>query len=157
LGHTIFEFDQRYGLQTIKDNISLLTPELLDEINLVVVTVGHDVVRKKDEELVLRGRCDSFVLETDVHYPTDINILLDAIRKIVFLIGALCDDLGISEWRQYRHIFKKIKKQFNYVRRLKRSSSKNHQVKIQKAQLIIDAHLAYVDMVATWGDENQPN
>ncbi len=29
----------------------------------------------------LKGRCDSFVLETDVHYPTDINLLLDAIRK----------------------------------------------------------------------------
>jgi len=150
LGHTIFEFDQSYGLQTIKDNISLLKPELLDEINQVVVTVGHDVVRKKDEKLVLRGRCDSFVLETDVHYPTDINLLLDAIRKIVFLIGALCNDLGISEWRQYRHIFKKIKKQFNYVRRLKHSSSKNHQVKIQKSQLIIEAHLAYVDMVETY-------
>jgi hypothetical protein len=26
LGHTVFEFDQRYGLQTIKDNVSLLTP-----------------------------------------------------------------------------------------------------------------------------------
>jgi len=126
LGHTIFEYDQRYGLQTIKDNISLLTPQLLDEINQVVVTAGHDVVRKKDQELVLKGRCDSFVLETDVHYPTDINLLLDAIRKIVFLIGTLCDDLGITEWRQYRHIFKKIKKQFNLVRKLKRSSSKNN-------------------------------
>ena len=28
LGHGIFEFDQSYGLQTLKDNISLLTPEL---------------------------------------------------------------------------------------------------------------------------------
>ena len=150
LGHTIFEFDQRYGLQTIKDNLGLLTPQLLDEINQVAVGVGHAVVRKNDEELVLKGRCDSFVLETDVHYPTDINLLLDAIRKIVFLIGALCDDLGITEWRQYQHIFKKIKKQFNYVRRLKHSSSKNQKVKTQKAQLIINAHLAYVDMVGTY-------
>lgn len=58
-----------------------------------------------------------------------------------------CDDLGITEWRQYRHIFKKIKKQFNYVRKLKRSSSKNEQKKAQTNQLIRDAHLAYVDMV----------
>ena len=145
LGHTIFEFDQRYGLQTIKDNISLLTPQLLDEINQVVVRAGHAAVRKNDEKLVLKGRCDSFVLETDVHYPTDINLLLDAFRKIVFLIGALCDDLGITEWRQYRYIFRKIKKQFNYVRRLRHS--KNQKAKTQNAQLIIDAHLAYVDMI----------
>ena len=137
LGHTIFEYDQRYGLQTIKDNISLLTPHLLDEINQVVVTAGHDVVRKKDQEVVLKGRCDSFVLETDVHYPTDINLLLDAIRKIVFLIGTVCCDLGITEWRQYRHIFKKIKKQFNLVRKLKRSSSKNKEKKARRDQLII--------------------
>ena len=32
-----------------------------------------------------------------------------AIRKIVYLVGTLCGDLGITEWRQYRHIFKKIK------------------------------------------------
>jgi len=108
------------------------------------------VVRKKDDELVLKGRCDSFVLETDVHYPTDINLLLDAIRKIVFLIGTLCGDLGITEWRQYRHIFKKIKKQFNWVRKLKRSSSKNKEKKARRDQLIKDAHLAYVGMVEAY-------
>ncbi len=150
LGHTIDEFDQSYGLQTIKDNISLLTPELLDEINQLVVNTGHDLVRKNDEELLLKGRCDSFVLETDVHYPTDINLLLDAIRKIVFLIGQLCDDLGITEWRQYRHIFKKIKKKFNFIRKLKSSSSQNKEKKSQREQLIIDAHMAYVDMVEAY-------
>jgi hypothetical protein len=147
LGHTIHESNQRYGLQTIKDNVSLLTPELLDQINVVVVKAGHELIRKKDEKITLKGRCDSFVVETDVHYPTDINLLLDAIRKIVFLIGFLCDDLGVTEWRQYKHIFKKIKKQFNFVRRLKHSSSKNEQKKVQKEQLIVGAHRQYVDMV----------
>jgi hypothetical protein len=150
LGHTIYEFDQTYGLQTLKDNISLLTPELLDEVNTVVVTAGHDLSRKNDDEIALKGRCDSFVLETDVHFPTDINLLFDAIRKIIFLIGQLCDDLGITEWRQYRHIFKKIKKQFNFVRKLKRSSSKNQEIKTQKNKLIADAHLAYVDMIKVY-------
>jgi hypothetical protein len=150
LGHTIHEPNERYGLQTIKDNVSLLTPELLDEINQLVVKAGHELVRKKDEKAALKGRCDSFVLETDVHYPTDINLLLDAIRKIVFLIGYLCDDLGVTEWRQYKHIFKKIKKQFNFVRRLKHSSSKNEQKKVQKEQLIVDAHRQYVDMVEAY-------
>jgi len=150
LGHTIFEFDKIYGLQTLKDNISLLTPELLDQINQVVVKAGHDLIGKNNEDGVLKGRCDSFVLETDVHYPTDINLLLDAIRKILFLIGQLCGDLGISEWRQYQHIFKKIKKQFNFVRKLNHSSSKNEQKKAKHEQLIIDAHQQYVDLVSTY-------
>jgi len=150
LGHTIFEFDKIYGLQTLKDNISLLTPELLDQINQVVVKAGHDLIGKNNEDGVLKGRCDSFVLETDVHYPTDINLLLDAIRKIIFLIGQLFGDLGISEWRQYQHIFKKIKKQFNFVRKLKHSSSKDERTKAKREQLIIGAHRQYVDLAATY-------
>ncbi len=121
LGHTIYEFDQQYSLQSLKDNLALFTLDLLDEINQIVVRAGHDRVGGQGE-FRLKGRCDSFVVETDVHYPTDINLLLDAIRKVVFLIGELCDQLGVTDWRQYRHIFKKIRKQFNVVRRLKHSS-----------------------------------
>jgi hypothetical protein len=147
LGHSIFEFDRSYGLQTLKDNICLLTPELLDEINQVVVRAGHDLIGKTGEDVVLKGRCDSFVVETDVHYPTDINLLLDAIRKIVFLTGGLCEELGVTEWRQYRHLFKKIKKQFNFVRKLKHSASKDARKKARQEQLIIDAHRQYVELV----------
>jgi len=147
LGHSIFEFDWRYELQTLKDNIRLLTPELLDQINQVVVSAGHDLLGKTGEDVVLKGRCDSFVVETDVHYPTDINLLLDAIRKIVFLTGGLCEELGITEWRQYRHLFKKIKKQFNFVRKLKHSVSKDARKKARHEQLIIDAHRQYVELV----------
>ena len=149
LGHTIFEFGQRYGLQTIKDNISLFTPAVLDDINQVVVKAGHNIVRKNDD-IPLKGRCDSFVVETDVHFPTDINLLLDAIRKVVFIAGRLCGELGITEWRQYRHIFKKIKKQFNFVRKLKRSTSKDEAKKAKREQLIIDAHRQYVDLVESY-------
>lgn len=146
LGHTIYEFDQRYSLQSLKDNLALFTPELLDKINQVVVRAGHDRVGGQGD-FRLKGRCDSFVVETDVHYPTDINLLLDAIRKVVFLIGGLGDQLGVTDWRQYRHIFKKIRKQFNVVRRLKHSSSKEGAKKVQREQLIIEAHRQYIDLV----------
>ncbi len=46
LGHG-FDDSEQYKLQTIKDNISLFTPELLAKINAVVVAAGHDVVGKK--------------------------------------------------------------------------------------------------------------
>jgi hypothetical protein len=150
LGHTIYEFDQVYGLQTIKDNICLLQPELISKISELVVKAGHDLIQQREEEVVLKARCDSFVVETDVHYPTDINLLLDAIRKIIFLIGNLCGELCITEWRQHRHIFKKIKKQFNYVRKLKRSSSKNELQKQKREQLILDAHQQYVNLVEAY-------
>ncbi len=69
--------------------------------------VGH----RKNQ--ALQGRCDSFVVETDVHFPTDINLLYDAIRKVIELTSKLCDHLGISEWRQHRHLLSNVKKLFN--------------------------------------------
>jgi len=46
---------------------------VLAEINQVVVEAGHDFVKKKPGD-EWQTRCDSFVVETDVHYPTDINL-----------------------------------------------------------------------------------
>ena len=46
LGHGTFD-DLRYPYQTLKDNVGLLTPELLDEINQRVVQAGHVLVKKR--------------------------------------------------------------------------------------------------------------
>lgn len=46
LGHGTFD-EQRYHIQTLKDNVSLLTPELLDQINQLVVNAGHLLLKKK--------------------------------------------------------------------------------------------------------------
>jgi len=46
LGHGTFD-DLRYHYQTLKDNVGLLTPELLEEINLLVVESGHVLVKKR--------------------------------------------------------------------------------------------------------------
>ena len=47
LGHGSFGDQPDYCLQTIKDNVSLFTPEVLDQINQVVVKAGHQIVKKK--------------------------------------------------------------------------------------------------------------
>ena len=67
LGHGLLDEDKRYGLQTIGDNVSQVTPEILDSINRVVVAKGHQVLGQQGVEL--KGRCDSYVMETDVDYP----------------------------------------------------------------------------------------
>jgi hypothetical protein len=46
LGHA--EFDEYYyQRQTIEDNVKLFTPEILDEINRVVIEAGHGLIKKK--------------------------------------------------------------------------------------------------------------
>lgn len=101
-------------------------------------------VKKKDEGL--RASCDSFVVETDVHYPTDINLLFDAIRKVIILIMALSDDVGLSGWRKGLYNLKKVKRYFRKAQQLKRSTSKDKTKQAKRERLIIDAHMAYAEL-----------
>ena len=97
-----------YKSQTIKDNVSKLTPEMREKINQIVVKAGHQLFKKKDE--MEKGRCDSFLVPTDVHYPTFTTLLFDAIRTIVLLIGKLCKKLKIEDWNSHLERIQEIKK-----------------------------------------------
>lgn len=145
LGHGIEEANKEYPLQTLRDNVSLLTPEVLERINQVVVQTGHNLVHKKKDE-GLRGRCDSFVVKTDVHYPTDINLLLDAMRKVIQLVGVLCSDFGLTAWRQSHHNFLTVKKAYRNAQQLKRAKSQDAVKKAKRVQAIVNAHQDYVDL-----------
>ena len=145
LGHSSIFDESYYPLQTLKDNLSLLTPEVLGRINRIVLQHGLQVIGKKKDE-GLRASCDSFVVETDVHYPTDINLLFDAMRKVILLVMALCDDLGLSGWRKGLYNLKKVKKYFRKAQQLKRSTSKDKTKRAKREQLIIDAHMDYLEL-----------
>ena len=47
VGRSVFCDEYEYKLQTLRDNISLFTPEILDRINVVVVQAGHNLVKKR--------------------------------------------------------------------------------------------------------------
>ena len=49
LGHTAAD-ERPYQVQTLKDNVSLLTPPILARINQVVVAAGHQLVKKKQKK-----------------------------------------------------------------------------------------------------------
>jgi hypothetical protein len=149
LGHAIFDFHQMYSLQAIKDNVLLLTPELLDRINQVVIQAGYKFRRIGPQEPIF-GKCDSFVVETDVHYPTDINLLMDAMRKVITLTARGFDVHELTEWRQYSHHLEKIRTLFNRVRKLKRSKSKNEDKKAEREQVIANAHMAYIELCESY-------
>ena len=93
----------------------------------------------------MTGRCDSFVLETDVHYPTDINLLFDAVRKMIQVAAVISQSLEISVWRQFEYNIRSFKKLYRTTQRLKYSTSKDEKKKAQRAQLITDAHQTYIE------------
>ena len=77
--------EKMFGHQTLRDNVALLDDELLQQINARLAAAGCGVFAKKDgaPAAALDLKVDSYVLETDVHFPTDLNLLWDAGRKCV--------------------------------------------------------------------------
>jgi transposase, IS5 family len=145
MGHSTVFDRSYYELQTIKDNVQMVTPEMLDKINQVVVKAGHKLLKKKDLD-PLKIRCDSFVVETNVHYPTDINLLLDAMRKIIFLTAGLCDENGITDWRQHQYAYRKVKKLMRACQNKKRGNPKSEEQRKKKEADLKEFHQAYISM-----------
>jgi IS5 family transposase len=96
---------------------------VLDGINQIVVKAGQRELGVEDEPLA--GRCDSFVVETDMHYPTDINPLDDAMRKVILLCGQAAQAHELAGWRQSAHNYRCIHRLYRRAQRLKGSSSKD--------------------------------
>ena len=139
----------RYGLQTLKDNLVLFTEKNLAEINVIIVQAGHKAVNHKADG-DLKGRCDSFPVETDVHYPTDLNLLFDSVRKTITLSVALCSKYGVPGWRQSKHNLRQIKKLFRKCQKLKHSTSKREEVKKKQEKLVVEAYEKYAECVGSF-------
>ena len=114
LGHADIWDKRKYEYQTVVDNVCLVRPELLAEVGQLIVESGHAVARKKPGE-PLRGRCDSFAVEADVHYLTDVNLLMDAMRCLVRATGRAASKHEVA-WRQWRYLTGSVKILFNQVR-----------------------------------------
>jgi hypothetical protein len=154
LGHGVVDDQSCYYLQTLKDNVSLLTPEILDQLNQVVVNAGHALIKKRlgaeplpdrGAEDQLRGRCDSFVVETNVEYPTDTRLLFDSVRKVIQLLIRSCRFEQVEESIGGVDGIKKLKKLWRRLQKLKPSTSKDESKQASRQKDIIEAHQAYLD------------
>jgi len=137
LGHSNLD-SKIYPLQTIKDNASLLTVDILDRINQVVVKSGHDFFGKTEDDN-LNGKVDSYVLETDVKFPTDYNLLFDAVRTMIRILGILCSYVDITTWRLNHSYILRMKRLVNRIIRLKS--------KVQNKKTSELVAIAYLELV----------
>jgi IS5 family transposase len=99
------EEDKRFGHQTLRDNVALLDDQVLQAINARIAAAGREVFAKKADAPVaaLEIKVDSYVLETDVHFPTDLSLLWDAGRKCVDLVeGLLASSYTLPGWRKFK-------------------------------------------------------
>jgi transposase, IS5 family len=102
-----------FTYQSIIDNVGQIDEALLRSINQLVVGAGHELLKKKGQaETVLELKTDSYALETDVHFPTDLNLLWDSARKCLDTVEALQGETSLPGWRKIKHIRKTIKSKF---------------------------------------------
>jgi len=104
---------KHFGHQTLRDNVALLDDALLQEINARIAAAGREVFAKKGGAplAALEVKVDTCVLETDVHFPTDLNLLWDAGRKCVELIVKYRDQFGyaLPGWRKAKEWRRQLK------------------------------------------------
>lgn len=118
------DWDQTsFGWRRIRDTLCLLKPQTLEKINQQIVSHGQEL----HGDARSRVRADSFVCETDIHYPTESSLIWDGMKKLIPLGRKLAGSLEIEGWRQASHQLKKIKQQVREIARL--SASKSPQVK----------------------------
>ena len=112
LGHGPLD-PKRYPKSTIHDNLSSLSAATIEQISNLIVFEGH----RQRPQAIKRVRTDSYVMKKNIHYPTDANLLLDGIRKIIHLCAALANLVPLSGWRQHAYLITK-------ARRMKRAIDK---------------------------------
>lgn len=125
--------------QRILDNVHLLDDDTLKRINDVIVDFGHKKVFKKKGTVALFAKTDSFVVESNVHFPTDYNLLWDASRKILDIVNWFANKYPSTEgWRKSKDWYSSLK---NLSRAVGQSSSSGGK---GKAERIIQAAQQYV-------------
>ena len=94
-----------FNWRRVRNTICRLSDDTLAKISELIAKAGHEI----DPEAVKQVRADSFVVDTNIHYPTDSSLILDGVTKIFALCFAISGELGLSGWRQREHLLRKIK------------------------------------------------
>ena len=123
-----------FEYQNIYDNVSKLSEDMLKELNDVIVEFGHREVFKKKETTALRLKTDSFVVESNVHFPTDYNLLWDCCRKsldsVNFFLKKYPETKGWRKIKQWRYELKSLMRN---VGRISSGGAKNKKEKLHES------------------------
>lgn len=134
-GHERIEFEY----QNIYDNVTLLSDEVVWELNKVILDFGQGQVFKKKENTALLLKSDSFVVESNVHFPTDYNLLWDCARKCLDIVLKFLKKHKVTEgWRKIGHWRRELK---GLMRELGKASASGGQKRQEKVVAAAEKYL----------------
>jgi len=123
-----WEEDTSFNWRRIRDNVCLLQPETIEKISHLIVAAGHQL----DPEAVKKTRADSFVVETNIHYPSESSLIVDGVRLILQLCALLAARFGLAGWRQHAHLLKRVKKIARNIARISSRKGPHYKKRLRK-------------------------
>lgn len=120
--------ERDFSWRRIRDNICLLKPSTIEKISHAIVGEGH----RLDPDAAKQARADSFVVETNIHWPSESTLIRDGIRKIIELCVRITPLLDLTGWRQADHLLKQIRKLSRNIERIASRKGPNYQQRIRQ-------------------------
>ena len=125
--------DVDFNWRRIRDNVCLLKPETIDKISHAIVAEGH----RLEPEAAEQQRADFFVVETNIHWPSESSLIRDGIRKILELCVLIDSVLNIGGWRQADHLLKQIKKLARNIDRIASKKGGKYQERLKQEYALL--------------------
>lgn len=108
-----------FRARRIRDTLCQIQPATLESINHAIVRHGQQLHGTAAQSV----RADSFVVETNIHYPTESTLIGDGMRKLIPLCFELAGLLGEPGWRQAEHWQKRIRRDVRRIAKISASQS----------------------------------
>ena len=120
--------DVDFNWRRIRDNVCLLRPATIEKISHAIVAEGHRLEPEAAEQM----RADFFVVETNIHWPSESSLIRDGIRKILELCVLIDSVLNMGGWRQAEHLLKQIKKLARNIDRIGSRKGSGYQERLKR-------------------------
>lgn len=120
--------EENFSWRRIHDNLCRLKPTTLEQISHLIVAEGH----RLQPEAAKQCRADSFVVETNIHWPTESTLIRDGIRKIIQLCLSLAGVLNLGGWRQAAHLLQKVKRHSRNIERISSNKGPNYLARLKR-------------------------
>jgi IS5 family transposase len=120
--------DESFHFRRIHDNICLVRPETIAAIDQLIVGEGHRLAPEAAKKI----RADSFVVETNIHYPSESTLIRDGVRKVIELAVVQAETWNLPGWRQHEHLLGKVRKLTRRIERIAARKGPDYQTRLKK-------------------------
>lgn len=120
--------DESFHFRRIHDNICLVRPETIAAIDQLIVGEGHRLAPEAAKKI----RADSFVVETNIHYPSESTLIRDGVGKVIELAVVQAETWNLLGWRQHEHLLGKVRKLTRRIERIAARKGPDYQTRLKK-------------------------